>query len=279
MKTWTAQQRREWGEDGYIVVRGVVDQETIGRIREFIVDFIERPVDSKEYQQQELEGAALSGDPAVQGAARIRKLAQRGRRTVEIWTGFLASPGILNYARDLLGDDIVLKFDSVFTKPAKVGGATPWHQDIALWRDDDDGAFNAWMAIDAATKENGCLQFVPGSHKGPIVPHKSYEDGIHPELPREQLKDISPAHVELQPGDAVFWHSRLWHYSPPNTSDRRRIGVAAVWLSVADARKTKWSAKTFPWIMRGGQPGGFPFESFTRESSGSGEDSQAGNAY
>jgi len=71
---------------------------------------------------------------------------------------------------------------------------------------------------------------VPGSHTGPIVEHVTYPDSIHAELPRERCRDLRVDHVELEPGDCVLWHSHLWHSSPPNRSDRDRIGVGGVWV-------------------------------------------------
>ena len=76
---------------------------------------------------------------------------------------------------------------SVFVKPAKSGAATPWHQDNGLWRDGETEPFNFWMALDPAKRENGCLQFIPGSHKTEIVEHVLYADSIHGELPRERV--------------------------------------------------------------------------------------------
>ncbi len=94
------------------------------------------------------------------------------------------------------------------------------------------------MAIDRADRSNGCLQVVPGSHKGPVVEHVRYPDSIHVELPRDQVADVQVDHIELEAGDAIVWHALLWHYSPVNLSDRNRLGIAQVTLSARDAAAT-----------------------------------------
>ena len=152
---------------------------------------------------------------------------------------------------------MLLKFGSCFLKPAKTGSATPWHQDNALWRDGETGPFNFWIAIDPATRANGCLQVIPGTHREPITPHVLYEDSIHPELPREAVaamkdKHGQARHIELEPGDAVCWHSSLYHYSPPNPSPNSRIAVAGVYSNPAIAEKTP-RFKTLHWCMRDGE--------------------------
>ena len=160
-------------------------------------------------------------------------------------------------ARYFLGDNVVIKYNSVFVKPARTGSATPWHQDNGLWRDGETEPFNFWMALDPATRENGCLQFIPGSHKTEIVPHVLYEDSIHAELPRDRvqkmLADHNVQHVELEPGDIVAWHSSLWHYSPPNKSDHGRIGVAGVYTNPEIIARRSRGGPNFRWAVKEGE--------------------------
>jgi ectoine hydroxylase-related dioxygenase (phytanoyl-CoA dioxygenase family) len=68
---------------------------------------------------------------------------------------------VLDYVRHFIGDDILVKYDSVFLKPARKGGSTPWHQDIGLWRDDNENAFNCWIAVEPATKKTAACNWCP----------------------------------------------------------------------------------------------------------------------
>ncbi len=196
------------------------------------------------------------GDSARAREARFRKLSNYCYRSPLIWLTVHGGPEITRIARYFLGDDLVLKFNSCFLKPARTGSATPWHQDNGLWRDGDSEAFNFWMALDPATRANGCLQMMPGSHKGEIIPHVLYPDSIHAELPRRLTDGCEERvhHIELEPGDIICWHSSMWHYSPPNPSDRGRIAIAGVYTTprILSANR-KIFFRNLLWVMKNGE--------------------------
>jgi len=106
-----------------------------------------------------------------------------------------------------------------------VGAPTPWHQDEAYW---DPGleyhSISVWMPLQEATLENGCMQFVPGSHKLPVAPHRSI--GNDPRVHGLEIAsdvDVSGAVAcPLPPGGATFHLSSTLHYAGPNTTDTPR---------------------------------------------------------
>jgi hypothetical protein len=258
MNTPAAEQIEQYQRDGFFMARGLADGAAIGAIKKTILQCVmDRPAETGVVFDRELDAM-----PADEKEALFRKLSRLGRQTRVIWENYYASPRVLGYVRHFLGEDIYLKYDSVFLKPAKTGGATPWHQDIGLWRDINTDAFNAWMAVDRATRENGCLQFVPGSHRMGVIPHVKYPDGVHAEIPRRLVERVlaerGARHLEMEPGDVVFWHSHMWHYSPPNRSDRGRIGMGAVWINPLQARQVKM--KEYVRVMTAGRPEPFPPE-------------------
>ena len=232
VKHWqpTKEQQQQWDEDGFFILRQVVPQEAAFDMRGAIKNELLKP---EPEGRPDIDPMDPMGDSPAARALRFRKLGNFCVTAPLIWHTFQTGEAMLAVARHFLGDDIIVKFNSVFVKPAKTGSATPWHQDNGLWRDGETEPINAWMALDPATRENGCMQFVPGSHQGPIVPHVQYDDGIHAELPRdlvqETLAERAVAHIEAEPGDVVCWHSSLWHYSPPNPSPNSRIAIAGVW--------------------------------------------------
>ncbi len=234
MKEWipTSEQKQQWEEDGYFVLRKVVPKDLAFDMRGVIKNELLKPVPSGRPDADPMD--PMEDTPEAK-AFRFRKLGNFCVEAPLIWHTFHAGEAILPVARHFLGDDTIVKFNSVFVKPAKTGSATPWHQDNGLWRDGETEPFNAWMALDPATRENGCLQFIPGSHKTEIVPHVKYEDGIHAELPRDRVKEMlekhNVVHLEMDPGDVVCWHSSLWHYSPVNPSPNSRIAIAGVWTN------------------------------------------------
>jgi ectoine hydroxylase-related dioxygenase (phytanoyl-CoA dioxygenase family) len=110
-------------------------------------------------------------------------------------------------------------------KPPHVGGALPWHQDEAYW--DTRFAYRAlgcWVPLDPATIDSGCMHFLPGTHTGPVRPHRHIGDdpNIHGiELIDPPAADDAIA-VPLAPGGATFHHCRTFHMTTPNVSDRVR---------------------------------------------------------
>jgi hypothetical protein len=250
----TAEQSRQYEQDGYFIIRGVIPRDLAMEVRGVIRNHILTPESTPGGDQH--DPMDPMGDTPEARAARFRKLGRFCVRSPLIWHSIHAGEGVAAVARHFLGDDLLLKFDSCFLKPARTGSITPWHQDNGLWRDGETEPFNFWMAIDPATRANGCLQFVPGSHRTEIIPHVLYPDSIHGELPGEVvtagIQKMGLRHIELQPGDTVFWHSSLWHYSPVNTSEQSRIGVAGVYTTPALADRAA-RFRRFEWIMKGGE--------------------------
>jgi hypothetical protein len=135
--------------------------------------------------------------------------------------------------------------DAVMKNPS-VGSSIPWHQDSTSWmniypRD----LVSAWTAIDQATTENGCLHFIPGSHRwGLIGPTRGGEGTEHP-MSEDFMSDTErwpSVPVPLRPGSVSFHHSMTMHKSGANTSGLRRRGYAIHYMrasSVPDGEITQ----------------------------------------
>lgn len=138
-------------------------------------------------------------------------------------------PEILEMVCQVIGEDVALWNSSFFAKPAKVGTKTPWHQDGEYWPIDPLATCTAWIAIDAATPENGCLQVIPGSHKSKkLAKHNvSDEDGIalNLELDANEFDESDAVNIELEPGQLSLHDVYLYHGSEPNHSDNSRRGM------------------------------------------------------
>ena len=74
-------------------------------------------------------------------------------------------PEIISMVSQVIGPDVILWNASFFAKPALDGKKTPWHQDGQYWAISPLETCTVWIAVDAATTENGCMRFLPGSHK------------------------------------------------------------------------------------------------------------------
>jgi ectoine hydroxylase-related dioxygenase (phytanoyl-CoA dioxygenase family) len=112
-------------------------------------------------------------------------------------------------------------------KDAKVGGAWAWHQDYGYWYQNGvlfPDLTSAFIAVDPATKENGCMQVLSGSHLMGRVDHVLTGDqaGADMERVREAEKRLPLVYVEMDPGDVLFFHSNLLHRSDQNRSENPR---------------------------------------------------------
>ena len=251
----TAEQMRDYEERGYFTVPNVVSRQTAAEMLGVIKNAILTP-ETDDIMTDADPMDPMNDDTPQARAVRYRKLSKFNQRNPLIWHNAHCGQPVLDIARYFLGDDILLKYDSCFLKPARSGSATPWHQDNGLWRDGDIEPFNFWMALDPATIENGCLQMIPGSYKTEIVHHVLYEDSVHGELPQERVEEMIDTygveHIELEPGGVVVWHSSAWHYSPPNTSDKGRIAIAGVMSSPDIVENGRSGDVGYKWLMKDG---------------------------
>lgn len=143
---------------------------------------------------------------------------------------------ILDVVESILGPDILVWGSTFFIKEPHTASYVSWHQDLRYWGlSDDDGQVSAWVALSPVTVANGCMRFVPRSHKGAMVEHKdTFADDNF--LTRGQEADVEidedrVVQVELQPGQASFHHGKLLHASAPNNSGERRIGLAINYIA------------------------------------------------
>ena len=252
----TAKQAQDYEERGYFTVENVVPRQTAAEMLGVIKNAILTP-ETGDMRADADPMDPMNDDTPDARAVRFRKLSKFNQRNPLIWHNAHCGKPVLDIARYFLGDDILLKYDSCFLKPARSGSATPWHQDNGLWRDGDLEPFNFWMALDPATIENGCLQMIPGSYKTEIVPHVMYPDSVHGELPHERVEEMTDTfgieRIELQPGSIVVWHSSAWHYSPPNTSEMGRIAIAGVMSSPDIVENGRSNDVGYKWMMKGGE--------------------------
>jgi hypothetical protein len=113
-------------------------------------------------------------------------------------------------------------------KEPRVGGAWEWHQDYGYWYKNQfmypEQMISVMVAITQATKENGCLQVIRGSHKLGRVNHlfSGEQVGADMEFVENALKTLELVYCELNPGDGLFFHANLLHRSAANLSDNSR---------------------------------------------------------
>ncbi len=145
-------------------------------------------------------------------------------------------PRVLDVVEGILGPDLLLWSAELFIKEPHTTQVVGMHQDLTYWgMGETPDQLTAWIALSPATVESGCMDFVKGSHKNPILPHTdTFSDNNLLSRGQEVAVDVADTdktHIELEPGQMSLHHGLTIHGSGPNVSDDRRIGLAIRYLN------------------------------------------------
>src|SRR5438132_4663809 len=139
-------------------------------------------------------------------------------------------PAILDAVEDLIGPDILVYTSTWFIKEPETAAIAAWHQDATYFGLRPYVHVTAWLALTDATAENGCMEFLPGSHHGGQRPHRA--GVVAGSVNRAgqaivgEVDDTPAVHAPLRAGEFSLHHTLCLHRSPPNRSSGRRVGLA-----------------------------------------------------
>ena len=145
----------------------------------------------------------------------------------DIYSAFVRCHRIVNSMEHLLGGEVYQYHHKMMLKESFVGGSWEWHQDYGYWYNNEclfPLMASCLIAIDRATKENGCLQVIKGSHHMGRIDHDKTGDQTGADMERVNLalNHLELVHCEMEPGTALFFHSNLLHRSDANRSPNPR---------------------------------------------------------
>jgi ectoine hydroxylase len=191
--------------------------------------------------------AAVEGGERVAGSTYTSKDANgRASRLAlwfelgdDIWAAASTCPRVVNNMRILLGEEIAFFHGKVMLKEAHTGGAWEWHQDYGYWYLQGYAfprLISVFVALDPATRENGCLQVLKGSHRLGRLDHGRVgsQTGADPARIQEIETLFERVHCEMAPGDALFFHCNMLHSSAPNDSDHDRRSFIMCYNALAN---------------------------------------------
>jgi ectoine hydroxylase len=207
-----AEQIANYHRDGYVMCRSFFSVEEIDLLRRAAKE--DKELDDHSYGKADGEGGQVRLSLWNHPGAGIYGMIARCRR-------------IVDSAESLLEGEVYHYHSKMIMKDPKVGGAWAWHQDYGYWY--LNGVLFPLMcsvsiAVDRATRENGCLQVIPGSHTMGRIDHALSGDQAGADIERvEKLLERSDSvHCDMEPGDALFFHCNLLHRSDRNRSDDPR---------------------------------------------------------
>jgi ectoine hydroxylase-related dioxygenase (phytanoyl-CoA dioxygenase family) len=214
----------DYQRDGFVLVDNVFTNKEV----QLMVEAIERGDRIAETQRVRL-------DASGKGA----KLAIWDDLQDDIWSAASIDPRIINQVRILLNEDAAFFHGKVMLKEARSGGAWEWHQDYGYWYNQGfiyPDMMSAFVAIDPATIENGCLQVLKGSHRLGRLEHgkTGSQTGVEPIRLKQVEAMLEMVPCEMKAGSVLFFHSNLLHSSTANESDKHRRSFIMCYSAVSN---------------------------------------------
>jgi ectoine hydroxylase-related dioxygenase (phytanoyl-CoA dioxygenase family) len=205
-------QLADYHRDGFLIVESLLDEEETALLRE--IARADRELQQNAYARADGEGGAV-------------KLLVENDLEDDIYGAICRSQRIVDRMEQLLDGEVYHYHHKLILKEPRVGGAWAWHQDYGYWYNNGCLApllASCMIAVDRATRANGCLQVVRGSHQLGRIDHGQVGDqtGTDPERVQAILERMEVVHCELEPGSAIFFHCNLLHRSDQNRSDDPR---------------------------------------------------------
>ena len=254
---------RRFRDDGFLVVPELCDPAELEQLRSTLRTLFERQAGRDEGNRLDMLSLDRKSSDAIQP---------------QIVKPSLYAPALLRtplfgrvqaLARQLLGADAHFSFDHSILKPAGTAAATPWHQDEAHGHDPHfhHEQISFWMPLQDVAEDNGCMRYVPGSQRGPLLPHRSPGDDprIHALEVRVGSFDASAAVARPVPAGWCILHAgRTLHAALPNRSATDRLAYvlvfrappvlrsAPVHFAWLEAKRTASLARGLRWRSHGG---------------------------
>ena len=212
IKNLSQNQLNEFHKNGFILIKSLFDKEEIDLLKKTAVE--DRELDKHSFGRADGEGGTVRLSLWNHPGDNIYGMIARSHRVVDT-------------VEKLLDDEVYHYHSKMILKDPEIGGAWAWHQDYGYWYQNGvlfPDLVSVFIAVDKATKENGCLQVIKGSHHMGRVDHILTGDqaGADHERVDEALKRLELIYCEMEPGDTIFFHSNLLHRSDQNKSPNPR---------------------------------------------------------
>jgi ectoine hydroxylase-related dioxygenase (phytanoyl-CoA dioxygenase family) len=230
----TSEQVASFHERGYLRLPRLLSPEEVTHLREALDDVLSgralwpddcfQTLDAERYR-------APSGRPMPEG---IQQPAGHDAR----FRGVADHPTLVSAMQALIGPGAVRYTDQVILKTPGISPATFFHQDGFYWRNSGERTVNCWIALDDAGPGNGCLVFLPGSHRHGLQEHEAYYDepALHHgrtgrpfqrlRIPLDRAENAAEVCEPVPSGGCLFFTKYTWHRSDPNRSQNQRRAYA-----------------------------------------------------
>jgi len=224
MNTLTASQIESFNKNGFLFLENAIPTEQLQKLQN---EFEKWREESREHTEPygktfdnrprfDLEPGHSADKPALRRIASPLEIS-------DLYLDVMRNNRALDALVDIFGPNI--KFENAKINSKQPGAATEvkFHQDFPFEAHTNDDMMTVLFFIDDVTEENGPLEVVPGTHKGPLYEH--WHDGVFTgtvsdDVTKRMKPDVVPCYGPA--GSACLMHTRLLHGSAPNLSDKPR---------------------------------------------------------
>jgi ectoine hydroxylase-related dioxygenase (phytanoyl-CoA dioxygenase family) len=233
-------QRTAFERDGYLVLDGLVDAAELARVHELTHRLVAARAGWDRGDFFDLVGNDKDDD-----APAMPQLLMPQRYAPELARNALRDAAA-RIAAELLGEPATAEGEHVICKPPRTGPPTPLHQDEAFWSAATEyRSVSIWFPMCDAVPGNGCLRFVPGSHRGPVLDHHSFAgDPTNNSLELAAPERFAPRDAPCRAGGATVHHCRTIHGAYANRSDAPRLAYI---FGFGLAARRRAAPRSFPW--------------------------------
>jgi phytanoyl-CoA hydroxylase len=191
-------ERGAYQEQGFFIAKNLVPASLLTALATRLDKAARGELDERIYRQIEPQVKRVGGDMGdpIDYVRKVQKLAENDL----FFDDFVTNHRLLSLVHGLYGENIRYFGDEVQLKPAKVGSAHPWHQDAPYFHGEPMDVVTIWIAVDDATRENGCIEVIPGAHKQGILSRPN------PERPWFETGELRPSHNLIPRNRGCFPH-------------------------------------------------------------------------
>lgn len=233
-RTITDEQWMDFYRSGYLKLGSALEPEELSALQARIDDIMLGRVDNSKLYMQLDKGGDYSkwGDSAIGGLGKT--LEYRKIQNLEhdaLFLAFMRKPLFREICERVYGAhlDFTCLRAMFMNKPAHKGTHLPWHQDGGTgWGLDRDPVVTVWTALDPATRANGCVKIVPGSHHLGLLSQRGHV--IDQDLEKEICTPEKVVYLEVEAGECVLLHNFLLHASGVNESDIARRAFSVCYM-------------------------------------------------
>ena len=224
MDRLTQDQKDQFWRDGVLVVEDAVDQSQLDGLRQVFGTWVEESRAHSDDYGETLDGRPrFDLQPGHSAENPALRRVQSPEEVSEVYADIMRGARTVDFCADLIGPAIRFHYGKVNSKLPGSATQVNWHQDFQFQPMTNDDLITCLLFVDDVTLVNGPLEVIPGSHKGPLYPHR--HDGVFTGAVDETVVEAQRDKVVTctgRAGSVCLMHASLLHGSAPNLSDRPR---------------------------------------------------------